>query len=158
MPHSSEKGVSESEIRDAIYVRIRHGDPNLLPHDLPLSEEARSAVVLAREEADKLGDRHVRNEHLVLAVVKRENSHAAQWLGVAHKLRLQIRALTETDEVRVDQSKSKELQPKHARGSKQALSGFTGVIASFSSCQGNAPLRLFQEMFSYWDHSLLFRK
>jgi ATP-dependent Clp protease ATP-binding subunit ClpA len=81
MPHSSEKGVSESEIRDAIYVRIHHGDPNLLPHDLPLSEEARSAVVLAREEADKLGHRHVRNEHLVLAVVQRENSHAAKWLG-----------------------------------------------------------------------------
>ena|SRR5215469_12344528 len=92
--HSSEKGVSESEIRDAIYVRIRHGEPNLLPHDFPLSEEARSAVVLAREEADKLGHRHVRNGHLVLAVVQCENSHAAQCLGekelFAHKLRLQI--------------------------------------------------------------------
>jgi hypothetical protein len=39
-----------------------------------------------------------------------------------------------------------------------ALSGFTGVIASFSSCQRNALLRLFQEMFNYWDHPLLFRK
>jgi hypothetical protein len=40
----------------------------------------------------------------------------------------------------------------------KALSGFAGVIASFSSCQRNALLRLFQAMFNYWNHSLLFRK
>mgnify|MGYP006974889872 CR=1 FL=1 len=37
------------------------------------------------------------------------------------------------------------------------LPGFTGVIARFSGTQRDSLLRLFQEMFNDWDHSLLFR-
>src|SRR5512144_2342664 len=38
------------------------------------------------------------------------------------------------------------------------LSGFTGVIAHFSSGQRQSLFRLFQEMFHHWDNSILFRK
>ena len=38
-----------------------------------------------------------------------------------------------------------------------ALSGFTGVIPRFSGGQGDSLLRFFQEMFYYWDNSLLLR-
>jgi hypothetical protein len=38
------------------------------------------------------------------------------------------------------------------------LSGFTGVIAGFSSCHWDSLLRLFQKVFDQWDHPLLFRK
>jgi len=86
--------ISESEIRDAINVRIPRGELNSLTHDLPLSEQARTAVVLAREEADKLRQRYVQNEHILLALVQ-STSFAAQLLSQkglsGEKLRLHIK-------------------------------------------------------------------
>src|ERR1700751_6409606 len=38
------------------------------------------------------------------------------------------------------------------------LSRYAGIIATLSSCQWNAFLRFFQEMFHDWDHAVRFRK
>src|ERR1700730_9556667 len=141
----SMQGVSESEIRDAINVRIPRGEPNPLPHDLPLSEEARTAVVLAREEADRLGHRHVRNEHILLAVVRCESSHTAQLLtqrGIsADKLRLQIKALRETKEVQAGEAKAKEL-PAEARKRLETIQRVGELV---SQGKGRRALRLLDE-------------
>ena len=66
---STMEGVSESEIRAAINAHIPRSEPNPLPHDLPLTTEARAALVLATEEADKLSHGYVQNEHVLLALL-----------------------------------------------------------------------------------------
>jgi tetratricopeptide (TPR) repeat protein len=106
------EGVSESEIRDAINAHIPHRRPDPLPHDLPLNKEAWAALVLATEEADRLGHRHVQNEHVLLGLVQSESSYAARLLrqkGItAEKLRLQIKTLPQAKEVHERSWKSKK--------------------------------------------------
>jgi ATP-dependent Clp protease ATP-binding subunit ClpA len=64
------EGISEKEIRETINVHLPRRERNPLPHDLELSRAAREALVLAEGEADKLGHRYIRNEHLLLALVE----------------------------------------------------------------------------------------
>jgi ATP-dependent Clp protease ATP-binding subunit ClpA len=52
----------------------------MLPHALPLSREAREALVLAEAEADKLGHRYIRNEQHLPGPVESGNSFAAELL------------------------------------------------------------------------------
>ena len=88
------QGISEKEIVAAIEAHIPRGERNPLPHDLELSTTAREALVLAEGEADKLGHRDIRNEHILLGLVESGNSLAAKLLakeGVsADHLRRQI--------------------------------------------------------------------
>jgi tetratricopeptide (TPR) repeat protein len=97
------EGISEKEILETINAHLPRREPNMLPHDLPLSKGAREALVLAEAEADKLGDRYIRNEHLLLGLVESEDSFAAELLikkGLsAEKLRLQIKALPQSSDV-----------------------------------------------------------
>jgi len=113
---STMEGVSEPEIRASISARIHRREPNPLPHDLPLSTEGRTALVLATEEADKLGQRYVQNEHVLLALVQSESSYVAQLLkqkGVsAEKLRLHIRTLPQPKEALNRTRESKESSPE----------------------------------------------
>jgi len=91
------EGISEKEILETINAHLPRREPNMLPHDLPLSKGAREALVLAKAEADKLGHRYIRNEHLLLGLVESRDSFAAELLtkrGLsAEKLRMQIKAL-----------------------------------------------------------------
>jgi len=111
------EGVYELEIRAAINAHFPTREPNPLPHDLPLSAESRTALSLATEEADKLSQRRVRNEHVLLGLAQSE-SYAGQLLrlkGVsADKLRLQIKALPEANQVQEPKLNSKEI-PVEAR-------------------------------------------
>jgi ATP-dependent Clp protease ATP-binding subunit ClpA len=65
---------------------------DLVPNDLPLSAESRTAMARATEEADSAGQQYVRNEHVLLALAQSNTSYAAQLLkeqGFSiHKLRL----------------------------------------------------------------------
>src|SRR5258708_35417424 len=70
------EGISEKEIRDIISAHLPRREPNTLPHDLPSSKAAREALVLAEGEADKLGDRYIRNEHLLLGLVESGDCYA----------------------------------------------------------------------------------
>jgi tetratricopeptide (TPR) repeat protein len=95
--------ISEKEIRDTISAHLPRREPNTLPHDLPLSRAAREALVLAEGEADKLGDRSIRNEHLLLGLVESGDCYAGELLtkkGLsADKLRRQIKTLPRPTEV-----------------------------------------------------------
>jgi ATP-dependent Clp protease ATP-binding subunit ClpA len=74
------KGISEKEIRKTINAHLPRRERNPLPHDLELSKAAREALVLAEAEADKLGHRYIRNEHLLLGLVESGNNFAAELL------------------------------------------------------------------------------
>jgi ATP-dependent Clp protease ATP-binding subunit ClpA len=88
------EGISEKEIRETIDAHLLRRPPNMLPHDLPLSEAARKALVLAEGEADKLGHRKIGNGHILLGLVDSGDSYAAGLLtrkGLsADKLRGQL--------------------------------------------------------------------
>src|SRR5262249_32108926 len=45
--------------------------------DLPLSAEAKSVLAFAADESDKLGNRHIGTEHLLLGLLRAEDSIAA---------------------------------------------------------------------------------
>jgi ATP-dependent Clp protease ATP-binding subunit ClpA len=49
--------------------------------DRPLSDEAKSSLAYATEEADRLGDKHIGTEHLFLGVLRTEKSFAAKLLN-----------------------------------------------------------------------------
>jgi ATP-dependent Clp protease ATP-binding subunit ClpA len=87
-------GVSEKRVREIITARLPRGETLPFPHDLPLSGESRQALILAAEEAEGLGHQHIGNEHLLLALMRRGNSYAAELLkqeGLStDKLRAQI--------------------------------------------------------------------
>ena len=55
--------------------------------DLPLSDGAKRAISFAAEESDRLGNRHIGTEHLLLGLLREENSIAAEVL-YARGLRL----------------------------------------------------------------------
>jgi len=55
--------------------------------DLPLSGEAKRVLAFAAEESDQLGHRHIGPEHLLLGLLREENSIAAKILS-AHELSL----------------------------------------------------------------------
>jgi ATP-dependent Clp protease ATP-binding subunit ClpC len=74
------KGVSEEKMRETIDAHLLRREPNTQPHDLPLNDAARRALVLAEGEAARLGHSKIRNQHLLLGLVKSGNSYAAELL------------------------------------------------------------------------------
>jgi len=48
--------------------------------DLPLSAEAKRVLAFAADESDKLGNRHIGTEHILLGLLREENSIAAEVL------------------------------------------------------------------------------
>jgi len=106
---SAMEGISEKEIREEITAHLARGEPNPLPHDLPLGTDSRKALLLAAEEADKLADRGIRNGHILLGLLRLKDSYAAQLLrqrGLAvEKVRPQIAALAPDDAAREEQTR-----------------------------------------------------
>jgi ATP-dependent Clp protease ATP-binding subunit ClpA len=74
------QGISEKKIVMTIEAHIPRSERNPLPHDLELSKTAREALVSAEGEADKVGHRDIRNEHILLGLVESGNSFAAKLL------------------------------------------------------------------------------
>jgi ATP-dependent Clp protease ATP-binding subunit ClpA len=74
------QGIPEKEIVMTIEGYIPRCERNPLPHDLELSKTTREALVLAEGEADKLGHRDIRDEHILLGLVESGNSFAAKLL------------------------------------------------------------------------------
>jgi len=105
------EGISEKEILETINAHLPRREPNTLPHDLPLSRAAREALVLAEAEADKLGRRYIRNEHLLLGLVEFGHCYAAELLtkkGLsAEKLRFQLKALPQPADVQEPKQRSR---------------------------------------------------
>ncbi len=97
-------GISAQEIRDSIRDReVGESPPPESPSPkMPLSEESKKALVLARREAQALARRYVNNFHILLGLTQIETCLAARALkraGVlAGAVREQISALQEDGE------------------------------------------------------------
>ena len=68
----------DSEIRTVIEQRIDRGAPIGTSIEVPLSAHAKKALLFAAEEADRLGQRHVGTEHMLLGLLRVEGSLGAQ--------------------------------------------------------------------------------
>lgn len=73
-------GANVESIRKEIEGRTIVRDRSSTEADLPLSEEAKRALRFAAEESETLGNRHIGTEHLLLGLLREENSVAADIL------------------------------------------------------------------------------
>jgi hypothetical protein len=70
--------TTEAELRAQVltYTVLRAPIPTSL--DLPLSQECKHILNFSAEEAERLGHRHIGTEHLMLGILREENSVAAR--------------------------------------------------------------------------------
>jgi len=75
------RNTSVESIRKEIKERAGHAPRISSQIDLPLSDESKRALFFATEESDQLGHRHIGTEHLLLGLLRVENSVAAEILN-----------------------------------------------------------------------------
>jgi hypothetical protein len=68
------------EIRDEIDRSVRRGERVSTSVEMPLSADSKKILQLAAEEADRLADRHVGTQHVLLGILRVEKSLAANLL------------------------------------------------------------------------------
>ena len=69
------------EIRTEIEKEIKRGTPISTSIEVPLTLECKKILIKAAEEAERLGNRHVGTEHLLLGILNLEKSLAARILA-----------------------------------------------------------------------------
>jgi pimeloyl-ACP methyl ester carboxylesterase/ketosteroid isomerase-like protein len=69
-----------SDLRAALDRQLPRRDPIPDRVEVPLSQECRSALTQAKHEADRLNHRHIGTEHLLLALLREQNSFASRFL------------------------------------------------------------------------------
>lgn len=72
--------VNVESIRREVAQRVIERDRTSSHIDLPLSGEAKRVLALAAEESERLGNRYIGTEHLLLGLLREENSIAAEIL------------------------------------------------------------------------------
>ena len=95
-------GIAVEELRNEIAAHLPRSEPLPFPHDLPVTSECRRALLLAVDEADRLGHSRVRDEHVLLGLFGIEDSYTALVLrkrGVSDdKIRALLSALDTDDQ------------------------------------------------------------
>lgn len=74
------EGISVQGIREDILATLPRQKEIPTSVDLPLSNNAKQALSYGAEEAERLADRQIRNQHLLLGLMRVEGSYAAQML------------------------------------------------------------------------------
>jgi hypothetical protein len=74
------QGISAQGIREDILATLPRQKEIPTSVDLPLSSNAKQALSYGAEEAERLADRQIRNQHLLLGLMRVEDSYAAQML------------------------------------------------------------------------------
>jgi ATP-dependent Clp protease ATP-binding subunit ClpC len=74
------QGISVQRIRDDIMATLPRRKEIPTSVDLPLSKNAKQALSYGAEEAERLADRQIRNQHLLLGLMRVEASYGAQML------------------------------------------------------------------------------
>src|SRR5262249_14258945 len=69
-----------SSLREEIAQRVKVGEKVSTSIDLPLTSECKRILAYAAEEADGLRHRHIGTEHLLLGILREEQSMAAEIL------------------------------------------------------------------------------
>src|SRR5882762_5435694 len=75
-----DEASAEEGIRAEIEKHITPGEQFPTSVEVPLTSESRKVLTLAAEEADRLGHRHVGTEHLLLGLLRVEDSFAGTLL------------------------------------------------------------------------------
>jgi len=70
--------TSEAELRAEVLTYTVLRAPTSTSVDIPLSEECKQILMFGAEEAERLGHRHIGTEHLMLGILRVENSVAAR--------------------------------------------------------------------------------
>jgi len=70
-------GISAHAIQQEIEKQIQRGERFSTAAEVPLSVESKRVLNFAAEEAERLGQRHVGTEHLLLGLLREENALAA---------------------------------------------------------------------------------
>jgi hypothetical protein len=70
----------DPEIRDEIDKVVQRGERVSTSVEMPLSADSKKILILAGEEADRLGSRHIGTEHILLGILRVEKSLAARLL------------------------------------------------------------------------------
>ncbi|MCU1242211.1 MAG: ATPase domain protein [Candidatus Acidoferrum typicum] len=82
------------EIRDEIDKVVRRGERVSTSVEMPLSADSKKILQRAAEEADRLADRHIDTQHILLGILRVEKSLAAKLLlakgAKADTIRLQV--------------------------------------------------------------------
>ena len=90
--------TSEAELRAEVLTYTVLRAPTPASVDIPLSEECKHILMFGAEEAERLGHRHIGTEHLMLGILRTENSVAAR-LSRQHDLDLErARTMVAADE------------------------------------------------------------
>jgi len=73
--------AADSQVRAEIERRIKRNAPIGTSLEVPLSADCKKILLFAAEEADRLGQRHVGTEHMLLGLLRVEGSLGAQSRG-----------------------------------------------------------------------------
>jgi hypothetical protein len=137
------------EIRDEIEKVIQRGERVSTSVEMPLSADSHKILQLAGEEADRLADRHIATQHILLGILRVEKSLAAKLLiakgANADALRVQL-AQGET-------SRSESSQPIDATSIPgfRAVGGTTGALTSLDQFLGTLKRGAPDELAAFFD-------
>jgi hypothetical protein len=133
------------EIRDEIAKVVRQGERVSTSVEMPLSADSQKILKLASEEADRLANRHIGTEHILLGILRVEKSLAAQLLmakgAKADALRIQISQGGSSPSVRASTESADATSPPWfaagggATGAATTLDQFLGLLKRGASDQ-----------------------
>jgi ATP-dependent Clp protease ATP-binding subunit ClpC len=106
-----------ASIRQEIEGRMIHGDRSAHDIDLPLSSESKRVLTFAAEESELLGHRHIGTEHLLLGLLREENSIAGEVLYASglrlSDMRQELLSDARTERIITRQLSADEAQPEN---------------------------------------------
>jgi len=120
---------SWTEIRTEIERLIKRGKPFATSVEVPLSDESKKILNFAGEEADRLGHKHIGTEHILLGILRLQDSLAAKLL---------IARGAKADAIRLQIAKGPEsviAGAPQARGAQATLDDFLGLLRAGDSQQ-----------------------
>ena len=114
------KGNAEEGTREEIERHITRGEQFPTSVEVPLTAESKRVLKLAAEEADELGHRYVGTEHLLLGLLRLEDSLASTLLDARG-----VRAATIREQLaKASRVENMNVQPKSGKRAVDALNGF----------------------------------
>src|SRR5260370_4782565 len=144
-------GISAHAIQQEIEKQIQRGERFSTAAEVPLSIESKRVLNYAAEEAERLGQRHVGTEHLLLGLLREENALAAVILRRhgAHLAEIRLKLVGNASRYREPTTPagspySYQAASQPARSAMDAVSGFlpglknktSPELAAFSPANG----------------------
>ena len=103
-------------VREDILAHLPRQRETLTSFDLPLSDDAKRVLAYGADEAERLADRQIRNQHILLGLMRVEECYSVQLLKqkglVLETLRSRIAGLTAEEEAVGVQNKHRNSQRK----------------------------------------------